>query len=297
MQHVNIIKVTDLIDAGDIVAFVMEYIEVVSLEEYISVYAPISHEIIEKLFQLMINAVEYVHSKGLIHRDIKPSNFLITPIGGIKLLDFGIAKNLNDGVVDYTKTSMTQQMGTPLYMSPEQVRSTAEVTKQTDIYSLGVVLWQLVMNKKPYDANTLTLPEIQVAIMKDPLPLTNTIWDDTIKFTTAKDTFERCIDFDELKEIISYLEIDEFLSEQESIGIAEFIHENNFKQIEKDADDAIKNRLERERKMKYKLFREKQNNLIYNNNNNFSFSVFFCKIGFINIFSYTYVNLVHIHMI
>jgi serine/threonine protein kinase len=278
MQHVNIIKVTDLIDAGDIVAFVMEYIEGVSLEEYISVYAPISHEIIEKLFQQMINAVEYVHSKGLIHRDIKPSNFMITHIGEIKLLDFGIAKNLNDGVIDYTKTSMAQQMGTPMYMSPEQVRNTSEITPQTDIYSLGVVLWQMVMNKKPYDAKTLTLPEIQVAIMKDPLPLTNTIWDDTIKFTTAKDTFERCIDFDELRELISYLETDEFLSEQESIGIAKFIHENNFKQIEKDADDAIKNRLERDRKMKYKLSKEKQNNLTYNNTSNFSFSVFFARL-------------------
>jgi serine/threonine protein kinase len=187
MQHPNVIKVTDLIDAGDIVAFVMEYIEGVSLEEYISRNAPLKNDKIESLFYQMLDAVEYVHSQDLIHRDIKPSNFMVTPKAGIKLLDFGIAKNLNDNLVDYTRTSVAQQMGTPMYMSPEQVKNTSEVAKQADIYSLGVVLWHMVMSKKPYDSHALSLPEIQVAILKEPLLLTKTIWDSSIQKATQKE--------------------------------------------------------------------------------------------------------------
>jgi uncharacterized protein (TIGR02145 family) len=193
MSHPNIIKVTDLIDAGDIVAFVMEHVAGDSLEDYISKNAPLANVVIENLFNQMIDAIEYVHSQGLIHRDIKPSNFMVTQEGSIKLLDFGIAKNLNDGAVDYTKTSMAQQMGTPMYMSPEQVRNTAEITEKSDIYSLGVVLWQMVMNKKPYNSEVLTLPEIQVAIMKEPLSLTNTDWDEVIEQATEKDPTKRSI--------------------------------------------------------------------------------------------------------
>jgi serine/threonine protein kinase len=193
MSHPNIIKVTDLIDAGDIVAFVMEYIEGQSLEAFLFKKAELTFTEIEGFFHQMILAVEYVHEHGLIHRDIKPSNFMVTKSGQIKLLDFGIAKNMNEGAVDYTKTNLGQQMGTPLYMSPEQVKNTAEVTKQTDLYSLGVVLWQLVMNKKPYDSYEFSLPEIQVSIIKEPLPLTHTIWDSTIQRATEKDPTKRSI--------------------------------------------------------------------------------------------------------
>ena len=193
MSHPNIIKVTDLIDAGDIVAFVMEHIEGHTLEAYLSKKGELARAEIEGFFNQMILAVEYVHEQGLIHRDIKPSNFMVTKNGQIKLLDFGIAKNTNEGAVDYTKTGLMQQMGTPLYMSPEQVKNTADVTKQTDVYSLGVVLWQLVMNKKPYDSVEFSLPEIQVSILKEPLPLTNTIWDSSIQQATEKDPTKRSL--------------------------------------------------------------------------------------------------------
>jgi serine/threonine protein kinase len=193
MSHPNVIKVTDLIDAGDIVAFVMEYIEGETLEHYIERKGKLSNEEIESLFTQMIEAIEYVHSQGFIHRDIKPSNFMLTKSGSIKLLDFGIAKNTNDNSVDYTKTGLMQQMGTPMYMSPEQVKNTSEVTKETDIYSLGVVLWQMVTGKKPYNSNTLSLPEIQVAILKETLPLTDSVWDDKIQSLTDKIVLNRLV--------------------------------------------------------------------------------------------------------
>jgi serine/threonine protein kinase len=228
MQHSNVIKVTDLIDAGDIVAFVMEYVEGVSLEDFISTHAPLSPETIEKLFLQMVVAIEYVHDQGLVHRDIKPSNFMVTPDESVKLLDFGIAKNLNDGAIDYTKTSIAQQMGTPMYMSPEQVRNTAEITPQTDIYSLGVVLWQLVMNKKPYDSGEFSLPEIQVAIMKEPLPLTNTGWDEIIENLTEKNSWNRVSTLfiiDTLTKITAFNESWDELVKGEISNPAEIVYE------------------------------------------------------------------------
>jgi serine/threonine protein kinase len=186
MSHPNIIKVTDLVDDGDLVAFVMEYTEGQTLKQYLDAKGKLSDEEIKKLFVQMLDAVGYVHEQGLIHRDIKPSNFMISAKGNVKLLDFGIAKNTDITSSEYTMTGTTQNMGTPMYMSPEQIKSTKDVTHQTDIYSLGVVLWQMVAGRKPYDSNELSVPEIQVSILKEDLPLTKTKWDDIIKIAMQK---------------------------------------------------------------------------------------------------------------
>jgi hypothetical protein len=186
MSHPNIIKVTDLIDDGDTVAFVMEHIEGETLKEYLDRKGKLSDAEIKNLFSQMLEAVGYVHEQNLVHRDIKPSNFMITKKGQIKLLDFGIAKTTDVKSSEYTQTGTGIQMGTPLYMSPEQVKSSKQVGASSDIYSLGVVLWQMIMCKKPYDSNTLSSPEIQVSILKEPLPLTNTQWDYLIQIATAK---------------------------------------------------------------------------------------------------------------
>jgi serine/threonine-protein kinase len=92
MSHPNIIKVIDLIEEGDNVAMVMEYIEGETLKDYIDRRGKLSDEEIKNLFSQMLNAVGYVHKQKLVHRDIKPSNFMINLEGQIKLMDFGIAK-------------------------------------------------------------------------------------------------------------------------------------------------------------------------------------------------------------
>ena len=101
MSHPNIIKVTDLIDEGDTVAFVMEYIEGETLKEYLDHKGKLSDDEIKTIFSQMLEAVGYVHEQNLVHRDIKPSNFMITPKGQIKLLDFGIAKNTDSNSADF----------------------------------------------------------------------------------------------------------------------------------------------------------------------------------------------------
>ena len=195
MSHPNIIKVTDLIEDGDTVAFVMEYIEGETLKEYIDRKGKLNDEEIKKIFTQILDAVGYVHEQNLVHRDIKPSNLMISNKGVVKLLDFGIAKNTDVKSSEYTMTGTTQYMGTPMYMSPEQIKSTKDVTHQTDIYSLGVVLWQMVTGRKPYDSNELSVPEIQVSILKEELPLTSTMWDGIIKAAMQKSVelrFQQC---------------------------------------------------------------------------------------------------------
>ena len=203
MSHPNIIKVTDLIDQEDQVAIVMEYIDGETLKEYIERKGKLSEDELKNLFGKMLDALTYVHDQGLVHRDIKPSNFMLSKKGAIKLLDFGIAKNTDKSSSDYTQTGTLQSMGTPMYMSPEQVKSTKDVTGQSDIYSLGVVLWQMVMGQKPYDTTTTSTFELQTKIVNEPLSITNTKFDGIIQKATAKSLTSRYKNCFEIKDDLS----------------------------------------------------------------------------------------------
>ncbi|MCE2707345.1 MAG: protein kinase [Algoriphagus sp.] len=200
MSHPHVIRVSDLIDEGDTVAFVMEYVEGETLKEYLDRKGALPDNEVREIFSQMLDAVGYVHKQQLVHRDIKPSNFMIDKKGKVKLMDFGIAKTLDSTAAEYTQTGTGMQMGTPMYMSPEQITETKSVTAQSDIYSLGVVLWQMVTGKKPYDTKTLSNFQLQLKIVQEPLELTNTQWDGPIQMATVKDTSKRLqnsLDFSE----------------------------------------------------------------------------------------------------
>jgi uncharacterized protein (TIGR02145 family) len=199
MSHSQIIKVTDLIDDGDTVAFVMEYIEGETLKDYLERKGKLNEEEIDGLLEQMLSALEYAHEQGLVHRDIKPSNFMVSPQGKLKLLDFGIAKQTNIASAEYTKTGTNQRMGTLMYMSPEQIHETRSVTSRSDIYSLGVVLWQMVTGKKPYSTETLSAFQLQTKIVNEPLPLTGTNWDSLIQKATEKDSLHRYADINSFR--------------------------------------------------------------------------------------------------
>ncbi len=191
MSHPHVIRVSDLIDEGDTVAFVMEYVEGETLKAYLERKGALPDNEVREIFSQMLDAVGYVHEQKLVHRDIKPSNFMIDKRGKVKLMDFGIAKSLDPNAAEYTQTGTGMQMGTPMYMSPEQIKSTKEVTSSSDIYSLGVVLWQMVTGLKPYDTLKLSTFELQTQIVQEPLVKTNSTWDILIQKATDKNVKNR----------------------------------------------------------------------------------------------------------
>src|SRR5215468_406505 len=116
-----------------------------------------------KLFRKVCSAVQHAHQKLVVHRDLKPSNILITEEGAPKLLDFGIAKLLSpDGSQTHTRTETALRMMTPEYASPEQARGQAVATT-TDVYSLGVVLYELLTERRPHEFRTYSSIEIEHA--------------------------------------------------------------------------------------------------------------------------------------
>jgi serine/threonine protein kinase len=110
MSHPNIIKVTDLIEQDGMVGFVMEYMPGQTLKEYLESNGKLTDAEVKILFVQMLDALAYVHERGMVHRDIKPSNFMVSSTGIIKLLDFGIAKNTDSQSAEYTQTGTTQNM-------------------------------------------------------------------------------------------------------------------------------------------------------------------------------------------
>src|SRR5262249_18929163 len=113
-----------------------------------------------ELFLNVCSAVQHAHQKGVIHRDLKPSNVMVTSHDGtpvVKVIDFGVAKAIGQGLTDKTLyTQLCQMVGTPLYMSPEQAgQSGLDVDTRTDVYALGVLLYELLTGMTPFDGERL----------------------------------------------------------------------------------------------------------------------------------------------
>ena len=160
MDHPNIARV---LDAGSTEAglpyFVMELVRGVPITEYCDANSLSTRSRLD-LFQAVCSAVQHAHQKGIIHRDIKPSNVMVTLHDGTpvpKVIDFGIAKAMNQRLTDKTLfTEFRQFIGTPQYMSPEQAEmSGLDVDTRADIYSLGVLLYELLTGTTPFDPERL----------------------------------------------------------------------------------------------------------------------------------------------
>ncbi|HEV2971348.1 MAG TPA: serine/threonine-protein kinase [Pirellulales bacterium] len=160
MDHPNIAKV---LDAGTTASgqpyFVMELVRGVPVTEYCDEKKLATRDRLE-LFVAVCQAVQHAHQKGIIHRDIKPTNVLVTLHDGrpvIKVIDFGVAKATGQELTDKTLfTGFTQMIGTPLYMSPEQAEmSGLDVDTRSDIFSAGVLLYELLTGTTPFDSQRL----------------------------------------------------------------------------------------------------------------------------------------------
>lgn len=149
LNHPNIIHVIDRgFSADGMPFFVMEYIEGIDLSTTAKVRELPHAGKIDIIIQVL-KALSYAHQNNVIHRDIKPDNILIDDNGNVKILDFGIAQFYDDQMHDLDKTSSGTVMGTYNYMSPEQRESAENVTEQSDLYSVGVVMYELFTGKLP----------------------------------------------------------------------------------------------------------------------------------------------------
>src|SRR5213078_1735028 len=134
------------------------------------------------LFVTVCQAIQHAHQKGVIHRDVKPSNVLVTSHDGkpvAKVIDFGVAKAISQQLTERSiYTNFAQMMGTPLYMSPEQAEmSGLDIDTRTDIYSLGVLLYELLTGTTPFDQVRLrdaTFDEIRRIIREEEPPKPST---------------------------------------------------------------------------------------------------------------------------
>jgi len=170
LSHPNIVKLKDLI-LKDGAHLVMDYIEGMTLEKYInSVTGPIPSEVAIAMIKEIASAIGYAHQKeipipgynGVLHLDIKPSNMLISDSGKVMVIDYGISQGTNED-------RMQQNVGSLMYMAPEQLNEGTTLDHRTDIYSLGVLLHQMLTGSTPYSSKKNTKVEIKGKIQNKPL--------------------------------------------------------------------------------------------------------------------------------
>ncbi len=149
LTHPNIVPVYGFTDENGVLGIVMEYVEGETLEKIIYRKKRLDPAESLNIMKQILSGVGYAHSKGFIHRDIKPSNIIINKEGSVKIMDFGISKSMFDKGITKTGT----KIGTILYMSPEQIRA-EEPTRQSDIYSIGVTFYEMLLGKTPFDFGT-----------------------------------------------------------------------------------------------------------------------------------------------
>lgn len=169
LNHPNIINIFDAGVDGDNCYIVMEYIQGgATLKQFTR---PESLLPIEKVVEIIFKcakALDFAHREGVIHRDIKPSNILVTPDQDIKLADFSIAQLKKH---DVTETQVMGMMGSPRYMSPEQLHEDA-VGNQTDIFSLGLVMYEMLTGKHPFNADNFSRLVTRI-LNEEPAPMTH----------------------------------------------------------------------------------------------------------------------------
>lgn len=159
MVHPNIVGVYDVDEESGMQYLVMEYVKGMDLKRYIQMHQHIPYGKIVDIMEQILSAVSLAHAHGIIHRDLKPQNILMDQAGVVKIADFGIAIALSE-------TSLTQtnsMLGSVHYLSPEQARGSM-ATKQSDIYALGIILYEMITGSVPFDgesAVTIALKHFQ----------------------------------------------------------------------------------------------------------------------------------------
>ncbi len=169
LEHPNIVPIYDYAEHKGQPYLVMKFIEGQTLKAYMN-EKPLTKEEAVEIVDAVGSALAYAHNQGVLHRDVKPSNVLLSPDGSIYLADFGLARMAQAGASTLSKDVM---LGTPQYISPEQGQGMSDLDQGTDIYSFGVLLYEMVVGRVPFNADT------PFSIIHDhiytPLPLPSTV--------------------------------------------------------------------------------------------------------------------------
>lgn len=163
LSHNNIVNVFDVTENDENFFLVMEYIQGLTLSEYIKQHKPLDVQTVLNFTKQIIDGIKHAHDNQIVHRDIKPQNILVDENQTLKILDFGIAKALSET----TMTQTNHVLGTVQYLSPEQARGES-TDNGTDIYSIGVVLYEMLVGKPPFTGETAV--GIAIKHIQDPMP-------------------------------------------------------------------------------------------------------------------------------
>lgn len=191
LNHPNIVAIRDIGEEDGQQFLVMEYVDGADLKRYIQENAPLSNQEAVRIMGEILSAMTLAHQKGIVHRDLKPQNVLLTKNGTAKVTDFGIA-------VAFAETSLTQtnsMLGSVHYLSPEQARG-SKATVQSDIYAMGIMLFEMLIGRIPYDGDSAVtialqhfqkpLPSIRVENLRVPQALENVVLRATAKQLTDR---------------------------------------------------------------------------------------------------------------
>lgn len=172
LNHPNVVQIFDVGHEDDLFFLTMEYVEGVSLREVLSTQT-LSPEKALRYVPQICDALEYAHERGVVHRDIKPENILIDTEGNLKIADFGLAKMTVDPThpTQSVVTVTGRNMGTPHYMAPEQCENMGSVDHRADIYSLGVVLYEMLTGELPIGRFPVPSERVQVDVKLDEVVL------------------------------------------------------------------------------------------------------------------------------
>jgi serine/threonine-protein kinase len=170
LSHPHIVPIHTVEEADNLVFFVMGYVNGENLARRLSANGPMSPDDVRRVLREVADALAYAHAHQVIHRDVKPDNILLdVETQRVMVTDFGIARAITDAT-DIRLTTTGEAVGTPAYMSPEQCGSERSIDGRSDIYSLGVVAYELLSGQLPFNApNTLTL--FMKHVTEDPVPL------------------------------------------------------------------------------------------------------------------------------
>jgi len=166
LSHPNIVAAIDVGESQGFYYFAMEYVEGETLARMLARSGPLPEERALKIAADVARALDHAHQKGIIHRDIKPENIIVTPDGRVRVTDFGLAKVIGPGSPEGPDDE--RFMGTPAYVAPEQIRSEPDIDCRADLFSLGVVLFEMLTGEQPFKgANPMA---IAAAVVGQPLP-------------------------------------------------------------------------------------------------------------------------------